>query len=178
MKWYYILFAVFFMGISVLTIYTAITPHIYSSNGIQFNYPGTWTVITPNQQSNDDGASTKYNVVAVGDPNSADTGNILVLIQKKNKSGTLDEIAEASKADLKKDWNATMLSDTVITVDGAQAHDIIYITDPKVNKKERMVILDKNNMVYCIILGCTVSAFDGQKNNFDMIINSFQVAAQ
>lgn len=174
MKWYYTLFFIFVIIISSLSIYTAITPHNYNSNGIYFNYPGTWSIITPNQ-SNDSGASTKSNVVAVGDPNSGDTGNILVLVQKTNKSGTLDEIVEASKADLQGDWNATMLSDNLITVDGRQAHDVVYVTDPKTNKKERMVIFDKNNKVYCIILGGTASAFDGQKNNFDMIVNSFRV---
>jgi hypothetical protein len=38
-----------------------------------------------------------------------------------------------------------------------------------------MVIFDKNDIVYCIILGGSASAFDGQKNNFDMIVNSFRV---
>nr|WP_319373486.1 hypothetical protein [uncultured Methanobacterium sp.] len=68
-----------------------------------------------------------------------------------------------------------MLSDNLITVDGRQAHDVIYITNSSTNKKERMVILDKNDKVYCIILGGSVSAFDGQKNNFDMMVNSFRV---
>lgn len=70
-----------------------------------------------------------------------------------------------------------MISDNIITVDGRQAQDVIYLTDEKYNKKERMVFFDKNNMVYCIILGSTPSAFDGQKNNFNMIVNSFKVTS-
>jgi len=174
MKWYYVLFLVFFIVISALFIYKAITPQNYNSNGIYFEYPGTWAELTPNQ-SNTSNSSSNSNVVAVGDPNSADTGNIIVLVQKINKSGTLEEIIEASKADLKEDWGATMLSDNIITVDGIQAHDIVYVTDSESNKKERMVIFDKNDIVYCIILGGSASAFDGQKNNFDMIVNSFRV---
>ncbi len=87
----------------------------------------------------------------------------------------MEEIVEASKADLQKDWGATMLSDNIITVDGIQAHDVIYTTNSSTNKKERMVIFDKNDIVYCIILGGSASAFDSQKSNFDMIVNSFQV---
>lgn len=174
MKWYYILFFIFVIVISLLSIYTALTPHNYNSTGVYFNYPGTWTILTPGQ-SEDANESTKSNVVVVGDPNSAQTGNIMVLVQKTNKSGTLEEIVEASKDDLKKDWGATMLSDNLIIVDGKQAHDVIYITNSSTNKKERMVILDKNDKVYCIIFGGSVSAFDGQKNNFDMIVNSFRV---
>jgi hypothetical protein len=174
MKWYYVLFVIFVVVISALSIYKAVTPQNYNSNGVSFDYPGTWTKLTPNQSDNAN-KSTKSNVVAVGDPNSAQTGNIIVLVQKTNKSGTLEEIVEASKADLKKDWGATMQSDNLITVDGIQAHDVIYTTNSSTNKKERMVIFDKNDIVYCIILGGSASAFDSQKNNFDMIVNSFKV---
>ena len=174
MKWYYALFLIFLVVMSVLFIYRAVMPQSYNSNGVYFDYSGTWVELTPNQ-SNDSNSTYKSNVVAVGDPNSADAGNIIVLVQKTNKSGTMEEIIEASKADLKKDWGAVMLSDNIITVDGRQAHDIVYVTDSETNKKERMVIFDKNNMVYCIILGGSASAFDGQKDNFDLIVNSFRV---
>ncbi|MCC7560993.1 MAG: hypothetical protein KO318_11300 [Methanobacterium sp.] len=174
MKWYHVFFFVFVIAISSLTIYTALTPHTYSSNGIYFNYPGTWNEITPNPV-NGTNVSTNSNIVVVGDPNSADNGNIIVLVQKINKTGTLDEVAEASKTHLLEDWKGAMLSDDIITVDGRQAHDIIWVTDSKTNKKERMVIFDKNDMVYCIILGGSASAFDAQKKNFDLIVYSFRV---
>ena len=99
--------------------------------------------------------------MAVGDPNSAQ--NIVVIVQKTKKEGNLDEIVTASKADLQKDWNASMISDNMITVDGRKAHEVIYLTDSKTNKKEQMVIFDKNEMVYFIIFGCHTSAFDSQK---------------
>jgi len=173
MKWYYTLFLVFFIIISALTIYKAVTPQNYNSNGIYFEYPGTWVELTPNESNNS--SSSNSNIVAVGDPNSAETGNIIVLVQKINKNDTLEEVVEASKAHLLEDWEGAMLSDDIITVDGRQAHDIVWVTDAKTNKKERMVIFDKNDVVYCIILGGYASAFDGQKNNFDMIVNSFRV---
>jgi len=171
MKWYYI-FLVVVIVLSTLTVYKALTPQNYDSNGISFNYPGSWVQLSLNNSDEVNGTA-KYNVVAIGDPNSDQ--NILVIVQKTKKSGTLEDIVAASKADLKKDWNATMLSDDIINVDGRQAHDVVYVTDPKTNKKERMVIFDKNNMIYCIILGSSTFAFDGQKNNFDMIVKSFRV---
>lgn len=147
-------------------------PQNYNSNGISFDYPGTWVKLSP---SNANASVVKSNVVAVGDPNSPETGNIIVIIQKTKKSGTMDEIVEASKADLNKDWGAVVQSEKTIKVDGRDAKDIIYTTNSSSNKKERMVIFDKNDFVYCIIMGGPVSAFDGQKNNFDMIVNSFKV---
>lgn len=172
MKWYYVLFLISVLVISVLSVYKALTPQNYNSNGISFNYPGTWTKMTLNQSYNAN-ESTKSNVVTVGDPNSDQ--NIIVIVQKTKEIGTLEEIVAASKADLQNDWGAVMLLDNIITVDGMDAHDITYKTNSSTNKKERMVIFDKNNMIYCIILGGSASAFDSQKNNFDMIVNSFKV---
>lgn len=174
MRWYYIIFFAFLIVISSFTVYKAVTPQNYNSSGVSFNYPGTWVKLSPNQLNNTN-ESTRSDIVAVGDPNSAQNGNIIVIVQRSDKVGTLDEIVAASKAELQKDWGAVMLSDNIIKVDGRDAHDIIYTTDSRSNKKERMVIFDKNDMVYCIIMGGSVSAFDGQKNNFDMIVNSFKV---
>lgn len=174
MKWYYVVFFVFFIVISIATIYKAVTPQNYNENGISFDYPGTWIKLEPNQLNNTND-STASDITAVGDPNSAHSGNIIVIVQRIEKVGTLDEIAEASKAEIEKDWGAVMLSDNIIKVDGRDAHDIVYTTDSRSNKKQRMVIFDKNDMVYCIILGGSISAFDGQKDNFDMIVNSFKV---
>lgn len=174
MKWYYVVFFIFFIVISCATIYKAVMPHNYNENGVSFNYPGTWTKLNPNQLNNTN-ESTNSDLVAVGDPNSAHSGNIIVIVQRTEKVGNLDEIVEASKAELAKDWGAVVISDNIIKVDGRDAHDIIYTTDSRSNKKQRMVIFDKNEMIYCIILGGSISAFDGQKDNFDMIVNSFKV---
>jgi hypothetical protein len=174
MKWYYVVFFIFFIVISCATIYKAVMPHNYNENGVSFNYPGTWIKLNPNQLNNTN-ESTNSDLVAVGDPNSAHSGNIIVIVQRTEKVGNLDEIVEASKAELAKDWGAVVLSDNIIKVDRRYAHDIIYTTDSRSNKKQRMVIFDKNEMVYCIILGGSISAFDGQKDNFDMIVNSFKV---
>lgn len=173
MKWYYVLFLIFILCISLLSIYKAVIPQNYNSNGVSFDYPGTWTKLTLNQPNTN--KSNISNVVVIGDPNSAPNNNIMVIVQKTKKIGKLEEIVAASKADLQEDWGAVMLSDNIINVDGREAHDIIYKTNSSTNKKERMVIFDKNNMIYCIILGAHASAFDSQKNNFDMIVNSFKV---
>lgn len=172
MKWYYYLFIAFVLVLSILAVYKAITPQNYNSNGISFEYPGTWIIATLNNSENNSNSNV---VVAVGDPNSAQNTSVLAMVQKSEKSGTLEEIVNASKDELKKDWGAEMLSDNIITVDGRQAHDIIYKTDGKTNKKERMVIFDKDETVYCIVLGGTASVFDIQKKNFDLIVNSFTV---
>ena len=49
MKWYYVLFLIFVLFISLLSIYKALTPQNYNSNGVSFDYPGTWTELTLNQ---------------------------------------------------------------------------------------------------------------------------------
>jgi len=171
MKWYYTLFFIFVVILFALTVYKNIVPQTYDSNGILFNYPGTWGELSKNPSS--ENHTSSKNIVAVGDPNSGQNGNIIVLVQRTNQSGTLDEIVAASKADLEKDWQAKILSDNIITVDGQRAHDFIYLTNT--SKEERTVIFTKNNIVYSIILGSDTSAFDSQKNKFDLIVNSFKV---
>lgn len=81
MKWYY---TVFFIVISCATIYKAVTPQNYNSNGVSFDYPGTWVKLEPNQLNNTN-ESMKSDVVAVGDPNSAHNGDIMVIVQKNDK---------------------------------------------------------------------------------------------
>ena len=174
MKWYYVVLLIFFILLSCITIYNAVMPQNYNGNGVSFDYPGTWIKLNQDQLNNTN-ESMQSDIVAVSDPNSAHNENIIVIVQKTVKIGTLDEIVAASKDELGKDWGAVMHSDNIIKVDGRDAHDIIYTTDSRSNKKERMVIFDKNNMVYCIIMGGSISAFDSQKDNFDMIVNSFKV---
>lgn len=174
-RYYIVIFLIFFVILSVLSVYKAVTPQNYNSNGISFDYPGTWIKISPNQ-SYFSNQSANSDIVALGDPNGAQNTQTTVIFQKTQKAGTLEEIVNASKAELQKDWGAVMLSENMTTVDGRPAYEVIYtFNNSGDSKKERMIILDKNDMVYTIILGGSASVFDSQKNNFDMIIKSFKV---
>lgn len=144
---YIIIFLVFFGILSVLSVYKAVTPQNYNSNGISFDYPGNWIKISPNQSYFTNQGTSSSDIVALGDPNSAQNTQTIVIFQKTGKSGTLEEIVNASKAELQKDWEAVMLSENRITVDGRPAYEVIYtFNNSGDSKKERMIILDKNDI--------------------------------
>ncbi len=84
MKWYYVVFLIFFIVLSCITIYNAVMPQNYNGNGISFDYPGTWIKLNQNQLNNTN-ESMQSDLVAVGDPNNVHNANIIVIVQKTEK---------------------------------------------------------------------------------------------
>ncbi|SCG86418.1 PsbP-related protein [Methanobacterium congolense] len=180
MKWYTVLFLIVLVVLSSLSVYKALTPQTYSDNGVSFNYPGTWNQLSA-KDWNINSTSSSPTIAVVGDSNNAQNSSYvtMVTVQKTNQSGTLDEIVAASKADLQKDKKAVMISDKNITVNGVKAHDVLYnVTMGGVKKEVRLVVLAKNNTVYSLTLSAPDSEFANQKENFDMVVKSFNVTGK
>ncbi|KAF5075626.1 PsbP [anaerobic digester metagenome] len=177
MKWYTAMFLIVIVVLSVLSVYRGLTPQTYNENGVYFKYPGTW-----NQLSAKDWDIKSNNTIAVvGDSNNAQNSSYItmVMVQKTNQSGTLDEIVAASKANLQKDKKAVMISDKNITVNGVKAHDVFYnVTMGGVKKEVRLVVLAQNNTVYSLTLSAPASDFANQKENFDMVVRSFKITGE
>ena len=180
MKWYTALFLIVLVVLSILSVYKGLTPQKYSDNGVSFNYPGTWNQLSA-KDWNINSSSSNSSIIIVGDSNNAQNSSYvtMVMVQKTNQSGTLDEIVAASKADLQKDKKAVMISDKNITVNGVKAHDVFYnVTMGGVKTEARLVVLAKNNTVYSLTLSAPASEFANQKENFDMIVKSFKVTGE
>ena len=176
MKWYTVLFISAVIILSILAVYKGLTPQTYSEDGVSFNYPGTWTKLS----SNTTNSNTSTLIAAVGDVNNAQNSSYITtaMVQKAHISGTLDQIAAASKTDLENDKKAVMTSDENITINGMKGQDITYnVTTDGVNKENRLIILQKDNTIYSITLSTPASNFNNQKENFNTIIQSFKVTS-
>jgi PsbP-like protein len=146
----------------------------YAQNGISFNYANNWFEVQ--NQAPD-------TIVAVGDPKTADsqTGDVKtsVVIQKlDNPSGfTLRQLYDGNYA-LYATQNRSYqrISDGNLTLSGTTAYENIYKVDSNgVQKQERAVWMEKNNIIYVILCVSLPENFNKEQKNFDFIINSFQV---
>jgi len=146
----------------------------YNSNGISFNYPGSWKEIS---------ATNVDSVAGVGDPNSFDNStkmeNTVVVIQKiEMPSGyTLNQVVDTIITQFaSQDPNFQKISENTITVNGATAYEVVYkMGSNGVQKQEKAVFLEQNGNLYDISCSALPNDFDSQQANFDMVINSFKV---
>lgn len=145
----------------------------YSQNGISFDYPGTWN--TANAVSNN-------SIAAVGDPNTVDntTGEpqTFVLIQKSNAtSSALQTAYDANYASLFTNTSYQRVSEGNITVNGATALENVYTVNSTSGTAMQMqaVWLKESSGIYVILCGAPQSDFSNQQDNFNLVINSFEV---
>lgn len=155
---------------------TTSTSQTYNESGVSFDYPMGWTKLSASQMSTEvEGAAPMVAAVADEDSISNNTYQTLVAVQKTNSTGTLDEGVSASKSALESE-GAVVVSESNLTVDGSTAREFTYTMKiGSVDKKESIIIFEKNNYIYAITLSAKASDFDSQKENFDMIIKSFKV---
>lgn len=143
----------------------------YSSNGINFNYPGGWYK-TPGQGNVNVSDIAIPVIVTVGDKFNEETG-VLVLLANNNTSGEIS--TGLIKAAIGK--YGFLMSEGYVTVDGVSAHEFVYNTTLSGGtvKKERLILLEKNQAQYILIFTALPADFEGQETNFKMIQNSFKV---
>ena len=146
----------------------------YAQNGITFNYANTW------QEVQNQAPDT---IAAVGDPKTADsqTGNVKtsVAIQKLNNTSgfTLRQLYDGNYASYAaQNPSYQRISDANLTLSGTTAYENIYKADSNgVQNQERAVWMEKNNTVYVILCVSLPKDFNKEQENFDLIINSFQI---
>ena len=166
------------LGILILVVFASgcTSSNTYNANGISFDYPSNWTELSKDQVTSASGGNVTA-IAAVADPNSIQNKNYqtLVIIQSINTALSLNEAVTAFKS-LIQSTGGQVVSEKSITVDGVSSKELIYtITVSGVAKKERLVIVPKNNKVYAIIGSASTADFNGQQANFDLIINSFKI---
>ncbi|HMK54772.1 MAG TPA: PsbP-related protein [Methanobacteriaceae archaeon] len=149
----------------------------YSGNGISFQFPTNWEQLPPENISASTLGSAEI-IAAVVDPNSIQNNSYqtLVFVQRAPTSVTMVEAMAANRASIES-AGGQVISQNDLTVNGIAATELIYIvsTPSGVTKKERMVVLDKNNTRFYIICSTPADGFDSQQSNFNQIIQSFQI---
>lgn len=171
----YALFVVAILALVVFASGCTDQTKTYSSNGITFNYPGSWQELS--QVNNENG------IAGVGDPSSVNSSsklaNTVVVVQKvAMPSGlTLQEAVDALITSFQsQDPNFQKISQKTITFNGATAYEIVYKMGANgVQKQEKAVIFEKNGYLYAITGSSLPNDFNNQQANFDMVINSFKV---
>lgn len=149
---------------------------VFNANGVTFNYPSGWDNLSTNQVSI--GTTDAAPVIAsVADPDSIQNNvyKTLVAVQKTPANLTIDTVTSETKTSLI-DQGVQIVSERNLTVSGVPATEIVYtITVSGEAKKERMILMVKDNVAYSIVCSTTTSDYNSQQSNFDLIINSFQI---
>ncbi|MCK9151472.1 PsbP-related protein [Methanobacterium alcaliphilum] len=142
-----------------------------AQNNVSFSYPGTWVVA--NSRAND-------TIVAVADPGSvnAQTGfaETVVSIQKREVNGTFDKMFQQNYASLFDNSSYQRVSESNLTVGSFEAMDNVYtMYDNGVQKTQRAIWIESGDYVYVILCSALSNQFEDEKQNFDLIIDSFKI---
>lgn len=147
------------------------TTNKYAQNGVSFDFPGNWGVVT---------ATSPNAVAAVADPATAVNGSptTLVVIQKVNVTGSSDlkTVYDQNYAKFFNNTGYKKVSEADLIINNNKVYENVYtFNEGGVEKQYRAVWLSKNGQVYVILCSAKQADFQGQQTNFDMVINSFQV---
>jgi hypothetical protein len=148
----------------------------FNANGVTFDYPSGWDNLSTNQVSI--GTSDAAPVIAAVADSDSIKNNVyktLVAVQKTSTDLTLSEVVTETKTSLT-EQGVEIVSERNLTVSGVPATELVYtITVSGEAKKERMVLLVKDNTAYSIVCSTTTADYNSQQSNFDLIVNSFQI---
>ncbi len=146
------------------------TTKTLDQNNISFTYPATWVL----GESEVNGT-----IAAVADPNSVNSqtgfAETVVTVEVKNLSGTMDAMYAQNYATLFNNSSYQRISEGNLTIGDIQALENVYTVDYNgVKKQQRAVWIEKDDQVYVILCSSLADQFEKEKNNFDMIVNSFK----
>ena len=142
----------------------------YNNNEISFNYPTSWEMVPAENIETIHDDPDFYRLVAVS-PQGADP--TLVSVQRTSSNAQLDNKVSAKKQSIQNN-NGQVLSERTFTLDGVPAVALTYeYSDDQY--RFLAVYLEKNGIVYALVLGAKKGEFGNQAGNFEMILNSFHV---
>lgn len=142
-----------------------------SQNNISFTYPATWMI--GESKAND-------TIASVADPKSVNTqtgfAETVVSIQIKNRTGTFEDMYNDNYESLFSNSSYQRISESNMTLNNNSVFGNVYTVESGgVIKKQRAIWINDNKKVYVILCSALSSQFDKEKQNFDMIINSFKI---
>jgi hypothetical protein len=159
----------------------------YSANGISFNYPDNWSTDTDNEDQNTIKitASPNYssdNFTSIGPfpvhtvtITSHDDAQFQVQITH-NDNMSEQEVSQIVNAEL--DQNMKKISSGTLTVDGKKAYEEMFTTnfgDDIGTIRYDQIGFVKNGNTYLMVFQVKNEDFAKEKQNFDIILNSFKV---
>jgi hypothetical protein len=145
---------------------------IYDANGITFNYPQNWEVISPSQLSI---YVTDYTYLAVLADKDDSTGTMarFVIVQTAK---TFDDYIAEERGYYQKQYN-DQYSENTTNVNGVPATQFEAIGSALSGdkKKSLSVYFEHNHKLYYLTFTTLLPNYDGVKPDFDMAVNSFKI---
>ena len=146
-----------------------VSTSFFSSSGVSFEYPSTWTIST--QKSGDDtiisGVKNEFSLFGVAPLTVQITPNYGI-----SEEGLKKQMENTVPGD---GWSKVSNSTTII--DGKTAYVEVYevnsIWPPVWNNKLEIITLAKDNNTYTILLQASKDKFD--EEHFEIILNSFKI---
>ena len=135
----------------------------YSGNTVYFDYPANWKLVN---------YTDGYSKVVIVNKNNSNNSPQFQLIITPNGEMTDQDIINSIQS-CPNPSNQKKISNNTLTIDGNKAYENIFI----INKttKMREIFFIKNSNLYDLTFQTTNNDFDKEKQNFDIILNSFKV---
>jgi len=146
---------------------TDISTNTYSAHGVSFNYPNTWSMYSDNSSGDE--------VIVVY---KDDSTQFQVQITPNNGMSEQEVIDSMENSIYFFGW-WNKISNSTLTVDNKTAYKdtfTVYSLMPFIidGRYEQIYFL-KNGKTYSMLLQAQNNDFDKEKQNFDIILNSFKV---
>ena len=143
---------------------------VYDHNGITFDYPVNWEVISPSQLNI---YVTDYTYLAVLSNNETDGTSIVRMVKVQTDKSYDDYVA--SERDY--DKNSSGFAETNINVNGLHAIELSYTGSSLSGDKKKSlnVYFEKNNEIYYVTYSTLATDFNSEQADFNTMINSFQI---
>lgn len=150
----------------------------YFGNGISFNYPCTWALSNDTSDTSENIFSDNDvdNSITVFENPSEDSPQFEVQIIPNNGLSDQDAINQAQNG---QDIEWVKISNSTTKIDGNTAYKSTF-TDNDTNiftqlMKIQQIFLIKNGNTYYLTFQAPNKDFDKEKQNFDLILNSFKI---
>jgi hypothetical protein len=145
---------------------------IYDANGITFNYPLNWEVISPDQLSV---YVTDYTYLAVLADKDDSTGTVARFVIVQTDKGFDDYVA--GERDYYQEQYKDQLSEKAISVNGVSATQFESTGSALSGeeKKSLNIYFEHNHEIYYLTFSTLLADYDKVKPDFDMVVNSFHI---
>ena len=139
----------------------------YDKNGITFNYPANWEVISPNSLNIQ---VTDFKYLAVLSNNDTDGRSIVEMVIAETGQ-SYDDFVTSEKA---YDQKSSGFAESSTTVDGVPA--VEYTTGGSSDQRKSVnIYFEKGGKTYYLALADDTKNFDQDKADFDTMLNSLHV---
>jgi hypothetical protein len=158
----------------------------YSGNGVSFNYPDNWSVDADNKDEDtiqitassiySSSNFTSFGPFPVRKVTTTSPDDAQFQVQISNDSISKQLVTQIGNMEL--DSNMKKISSSTLTIDGEKAYEEIFTTnygsDIGIMRDEQIGFV-KNGVAYILYFEVKDEDFDNEKQNFNLILNSFKV---